>query len=309
MNSGNKAFHAHGLVLTSDWDLSPLPRVEGLAADVVIQRGLVSEDGLPDARLSRAFLQVNSDNVWIDIPHIARFLVTGGDTVLVEPYADARDEDIVLYLMGSVMAAVLNLRKHLALHATAMEIDGRAILVAGHSGAGKSTTAAALAANGHCLIAEDLTVIDEAGRAVPGLPQIKLWSDAIKKLQIGEEDLSRIRMQVSKFRVPVPATSTGPVLVSAVFLLGTQRDEHNGELRIEKLEGLSRFNQVRRHTFRRTMVEGMGRGRELFTRYTQMLDQMPIYRIVRPVNRFTANEIAKLIEQALEETAVEKQSG
>lgn len=53
-----------------------------------------------------------------------------------------------------------------SLHATALSLDGRALLLCGGAGAGKSRTAAQLMALGAKLIVDDLVVLSNAGRHV-----------------------------------------------------------------------------------------------------------------------------------------------
>lgn len=68
---------------------------------------------------------------------------------------------------SSIAALTLASRGALPLHASAVEIDGRAILLAGSPGAGKSTLTAQLLRLDARLIGDDLTVLD---RPVPDTP-------------------------------------------------------------------------------------------------------------------------------------------
>lgn len=72
-------------------------------------------------------------------------------------------EDNATYLLGPVMGFVLLLRGLVCLHASAVVVDGRAIALIGPAGAGKSTTAAAFAAHGFNILAEDVVTLDDRG--------------------------------------------------------------------------------------------------------------------------------------------------
>lgn len=68
------------------------------------------------------------------------------------------------------------------LHAAAVVIGGRVILLAGATGSGKSTLTAALTARGAVYLGDDLIALDQSGQAVGGLPlaaSIKAGSFAI----------------------------------------------------------------------------------------------------------------------------------
>ncbi len=75
------------------------------------------------------------------------------ETVLEE----GREPEVAAWLLkASVPALLLGLRGEPVLHASAFEVEGRAIAVAGESGMGKSTVAALFCAAGRRLVADDL---------------------------------------------------------------------------------------------------------------------------------------------------------
>lgn len=85
-----------------------------------------------------------------------------------------------LLLAGLVVAFVLSLEGHCVLHASAVEVNGRAMAFAGASGAGKSTLAALACGAGARLVSDDvLRVETDAGpMCVGGSPQLRLRSRA-----------------------------------------------------------------------------------------------------------------------------------
>lgn len=77
---------------------------------------------------------------------------------------------------GTVAALTLAWRGAVPFHACAVDIAGRAVMIAGRSGAGKSSLTAALLRHGAKLIADDLTVADLTGTPMVarGRPAIRL---------------------------------------------------------------------------------------------------------------------------------------
>jgi hypothetical protein len=93
--------------------------------------------------------------------------------------------EVLSYFLGPIMGVVLRLRGLTCLHASAVAIDGRAVAFVGASGAGKSSTAAALARMGYPGLTDDIVPLVHAGTAwmaQPGYPRIRLWPPAIEAL-------------------------------------------------------------------------------------------------------------------------------
>jgi len=79
---------------------------------------------------------------------------------------------------STVAALVAAWNGLLPLHATALELDGRALLFAGQAGAGKSTLVAELLGRGGRLIGDDLTVLAPGRDVMRGRPAMRLHPDS-----------------------------------------------------------------------------------------------------------------------------------
>ena len=100
------------------------------------------------------------------------------------------DNDVRLFLLGSVMGALLHQRGWLPLHGSAIRLpDGTAAIFMGPSGVGKSTLAAAFRRRGYAVAADDVSLIftgaDGSPLLQPAYPELKLWAEAAAK--IGED--------------------------------------------------------------------------------------------------------------------------
>ncbi len=116
----------------------------------------------------------------------------------------SRDElftDAVSLLLGCVLGHLLRLRGVTCLHSSVVAIDGNAIAILGQSGAGKSTTAAALAARGLPILADDIAAIipDEKRFWVQSAyPRLRLWPNSVNAVHGSIEELSLVSTNLDK---------------------------------------------------------------------------------------------------------------
>jgi hypothetical protein len=212
-------YGAYGLGIHS---VIPLPELVPLAeanADVVLK--IESIDWIP----TEYWVKFTDDEVYLCWDELGKFLVKGGSEVVVDPHPGVDDSLIRLPLLGTVLAVLLHQRGLLVLHASAVEIDGRAVAFLGAKGAGKSTTAAMLYARGHTLIADDIVAIDlsdsERPMLLPGFPQFKLLPDAVVTSLGDNPDQLRelVNGQPKRARPVLERFSKEPVPLSDVFIL------------------------------------------------------------------------------------------
>lgn len=303
-----KAWRICGLRFASDIDLRPLPAAAKSAdeakADVVVRRTRVAKNGIKNPRLTRALMQAGDGSVWFDVPGIARFQIDGGREVRVQPYPDADERSIVLFLLGSALGAVLHQRGFLVLHANAVLVDGGAVLLAGHSGAGKSTTAAALLERGYEVLADDVTALDEAGGFAAGVPRLKLWKDALGKLDMTLEGLEQLRPQIDKYQLPLPsrrAPKKGSLPVKAIYILSSANELEPDKFELKRIEGTTKFIALQNQTYRPHFMTGLGLKPRHLKLCAALAARTPIARITRPTTRFNATALARRILEDLED--------
>jgi hypothetical protein len=168
----------------------------------------------------RVFFAESGDfELWFGDGTWARVDGSGSSIDLFTPASSTR-EDTLSYLHGGLTGLALRLRGVLALHASAVVLGDLAIALVGESGAGKSTTAAALAREGDVVLCDDLatlTIDGDGGYVVHGgPPYLRLWPDSADLLDVGP--LSTISPTWSKLLLPVPEPPS-PVRLGAICLL------------------------------------------------------------------------------------------
>lgn len=287
-------YYAFGLNFESDIELSPFTVADAKTSDVRIIKGAVSEAGIEAAIVNKPFMQSSPNKLWLHIPNIARFYVADGNTIVVEPMKGADMQSVKLFLLGSCMGAIMYQRNRLVIHGNAIRFGDECVIFAGASGVGKSTLAAAFVKRGYRILADDLSVIDEYGCVQPSYPQLKLWSDTAKKLEIDTSNLEQIRLQVEKYAYPLKKEFyTKPLPVKALYIL----NHHNQEnFIVEPLVGIKKFEPLKTHSYRGGYLEGLGLNAKHLTLCASVANKIDISRMTRPRVGFKLDELIELIE-------------
>ena len=110
-----------------------------------------------------------------------------------------------IWLLGYVLTYYLERCGAAAMHAAAVEIDGRAVLFLGDGGAGKSTLVAGMLLAGLPLLADDISVLECRDHGVvcrSGYPQVKLSPEQAQTFLGSAEGLKRVHPSFAKLGVP-----------------------------------------------------------------------------------------------------------
>lgn len=105
------------------------------------------------------------------------------------------DIDDSCITLGPALGAALCLRGIPVLHGNGVTIMGRAIVIAGSSGVGKSTLCAALIVRGMSLLVDDLLPLSWRGDEIlaqPGFPHMKLYRESCAVVGMPGDDWPRV---------------------------------------------------------------------------------------------------------------------
>ena len=137
---------------------------------------------------------------------LASFLVRGGCEIVISPEAGIDEEVLRPLILGPIMSIILRQRGLLVLHASAVNINNRAVAFMGHSGWGKSTLVTAFHTKGYEVLTDDVLPIQvsaDSSLVFPSYPQFKLLPDAATSLGQNTESLSPIFKDAPKLAYQV----------------------------------------------------------------------------------------------------------
>jgi len=228
-------------------------------------------------------IQINETDFAMTIDGVATYRVKDGQKIWVSPHPGADTASVQLFLNGSVFGALLHQQGAIPFHGCSFEYEGKGIIICGNSGVGKSSVTAAFCQKGAHFINDDITpVCLEKGVAkiVPINTKIKLWDDSLKKLEIEDKDLKKIRPEMQKFYVPFDGTNRNPVQLHTMIILST----HEKNLyEAERLTGMTKYNLLRKNIYRKMYLRGMPlTARSLFKNLLDIAEKTEVILVRRP---------------------------
>ena len=138
---------------------------------------------------------------------------------------DTRDH----FLADQVLPRILAHEGRLVLHGAAIRVGGRAIVILGDSGRGKSTLAASFAQAGFALLGDDAMVVSRRDGQIhiqAVYPSLRLLPDSIDALYSEAPDAGSVAHYTPKRRIRMPvATHRGEAALAAIFAIAPPAEE------------------------------------------------------------------------------------
>jgi hypothetical protein len=141
-------------------------------------------------------------------------------------------EDTATYLLGPVLGILLRLRGVTCLHASAVAFGETAVAFVGSEGAGKSTTAAALARHGHAILSDDVVALAERDGSFfvhPAYPYLCLWPESVESLYGSRDALPQFSSNYEKRCLSLGKQelrfAERALPLAAIYILGDRRGD------------------------------------------------------------------------------------
>jgi hypothetical protein len=210
----------------------------------------------------------------------------------IEPGEESIGLDAVTTLLvGTVLGVALRLRGVVCLHASAIAVGSRCVVITGDKGAGKSTLAASLAERGHAILADDVAAIcedDGVYGVQAGYPGVRLWPATLQALHKAAEGLPPVLPLLEKRYVSLSGQSERPSwrfhsgMMTLASIFHITRDRELSAPVVEPVSGPSRVAILAAHTpasFLR--LERAAQAREFFA-LGRLAAQVPVLNVRCP---------------------------
>jgi len=237
----------------------------------------------------------------LSLRDIGRYRMEKGRRISILPEPGVSSETLIFYLKATPFGLLVLQRGELPLHASAVVPPGghAALLLAGDSGAGKSTSAALLVKKSWHLLNDDITRITfegEIATAWPGFASLKLGDQSLRMLGLENAALPRTPGVKEKAYWHLEGLQEA-VPVGALVIL---RNPQGPPTPPRRLAGMKLLEQLYLQTFRPWLVRPLGFHREHFTQVTRFAGKIPCF-LLEGNQSLPPDELVQLLERCVEQ--------
>ncbi|WP_336798461.1 hypothetical protein [Exiguobacterium acetylicum] len=233
---------------------------------------------------------------------MARYHVSSGKRIDIDPETGATMESVKLFLLGSCMGVLLHQRSILPMHGSVITDGHTGILLTGHSGAGKSTTAHHFLAKGYRLITDDVAATrftDTEAIVAPAYGHQKLWEDV---LQYSNMECKRVNREVdgrTKYTVNRERQfMDSPVSLRIIVELIPAEVE---QIRSETVTGIEKVRTLMIHMYRNVYFKELKQEGVQFEKATELARRVKLIRVYRPHAMATEEAVVALIMKEIQQ--------
>ena len=210
-------------------------------------------------------------------------------------------EDAATYLLGPVLGILLRLRGVTCLHASAVAFGEKAVAFVGSEGAGKSTTAAALARRGHAVLSDDVVALAERHGSFfvhPAYPYLCLWPESVESLYGSAEALPQFSANYEKRCLSLGKQelrfAEQELPLAAIYILGERRGDYAPV--VEEIAPQRAFLALVANTFATNTLDSNMRAKE-FEILARVAPSVPIRAFFAHQDASRLPEVCDLLEK------------
>ncbi len=209
-------------------------------------------------------------------------------------------EDTVPTLLGQALGFVQRLRGVTCLHASAVEVEGKAIALLGPAGAGKSTSAVAFLQLGYRVLADDVVpVVESRGKflAQPAYPRIWLCPDIVRSLYGSTEALPQMTPSWEKRYIDLNSNGMRfeeePIPLAALYLLDARKNDVQAPF-IQEVSVQTGLMELIGNTYLNLLLDQAMRARE-FKLLGRLVVSVPVRRLKPHTDPAKLSHLCKVI--------------
>lgn len=235
------------------------------------------------------------------------FILSAGDKKLWTIHSQYDTPgDLDSYFVGPVLGCMLRLLGVVCLHASVINLDNRAVIIAGKKRGGKSTTAAAFARLGYKVLADDLAVVTpkiSEFQIEAGYPKVRLRPKSLAAIHSGNFNSfpTVYSHRDSRYSDLDDGFCETALPLGAIYILGELADADAAPY-VETVSPQEKLIRLNENTFGNYAITPDMRKRE-FEILSRLAIQVPIRRLLHGFNLQTLNLQCEAIIKDFRRTA------
>jgi hypothetical protein len=242
-------YRAYGLLFSSEVQIDHFPDAcDPGGPDVRIRRGeIFGCEYKPPGKIQ---IEASPGRLLLRGARSATMLITGGNTIQIQPLPDGNPATIRQMLLGWALGGLFHQRAMLPLHGSAVCRGNDCFVFCAASGVGKSTLAAAFLNRGFSFLDDNIAVADfqeDTAFITPGSPELRLWEGSLPALEFEHRIAGRIQPDLSKVSIIAQRNfRKEKTPIRKIFCL-SRSDE--SKLSFVNLTGAAKFQALMKNVF------------------------------------------------------------
>lgn len=276
-------YHAFQLRIHSHFSLPGFKKLKNSQeADVEIVKTSVIPAIEPKITTAICF-HINEEEILISLPKIARILLSRGEKVSVFVLDKTKQCAISLFLINQVLPLLTMQRGNPVLHAGLVEVNGKAIAIAGHSGSGKSVLCAQLDQKSYPVLADECCVLsmtpDKGIIAFGASDYLQLWENSFNKPELDQRKGTPVRKGLNKFFYHTVTPKPHSLPLHAVIILTRHS---NSMTKIRRLTKKAALIELLQHSLHTAPLKGTELSKQAFTACSNIAQNIPVFELQQP---------------------------
>lgn len=301
-----KYYQIYGLNVKSDFALSGAYEIEEPSEiQVTIEQGNIEKKYTEpmaveyEMELGQGVAHYEENRVCLRVRGFATFMISAGNQICYHLYEGYDTIHVSELIMTYCFGILIYQRNMLMIHGSCIHYQGKALIISGESGAGKSSLADEMLARGYQLMADDIVATDQKVEniyAYPAFPMRKLCVDAVVRKGLDKNTL---------IPIPDPEREKYGILLNQEYysqeaLLGVMVIIKKGNVEnpvLEEVVGADKLKYLTANFTRKELMNKVSKMNVLLMKAIKVANSMPIYVLTRPEDKITVKEQADLIEK------------
>lgn len=301
-------YKAYGFIIKSEIKITEFLEInECIKYDIEIKRTTIS-DHIKMKIKEGQFGGGDKKEIWFYGVDTAIYKIVNGDTIYFEELEGAEPYYVNIYLTCSSMGFIMYQREKLAIHGGTIVMNGKAIILTGDKGAGKSTLTTALRLKGYKFISDDVAsiYINDVPMVNPGFPYQKLCEDAVKIMGYKKEEYFSF-MSDREIKYVIPSREDFVEKDTEVYGIFELTVKDIEEVMIEEIKGIEKLKRIQKNIYRGEFFSILGGvSANYFKQCLDVAKSIRYYKITRPHNKITVEEQINIIKEKVFEKNLAK---